>query len=290
MKIIICGAGQVGSQIARHLAGEDNDVTIVDQDGGLVRRVTEAFDVGGVTGFASHPDILAQAGAEDADMLIAATFADEVNMVACQVAHSLFSVPQKIARIRAQTYRKVETELFNRDQLPIDVVISPEFEVARTALRRLRNPEAFELEDFLDGRARLAATRLSDECPVLNTPLRQLSELFSTLKAIVVAYRREGRLQIAMPTDQLFAGDEVYFVAAAEDVARTLSLFGREPAKVHRVVIAGAGNVGLSVAEMLEADPDRPRVKMIEYDGARAQAAADRLDRTIVLLGEALDP
>ncbi|MEM6745236.1 MAG: NAD-binding protein, partial [Pseudomonadota bacterium] len=150
MRIIICGAGQVGSQIARQLAGEDNDITIVDQDPGLVRRVTEAFDVAGVSGFASHPDVLQRAGAEDADMLIAATFADEVNMVACQVAHSVFSVPQKIARIRAQSYLEPRwSDLFRREHMPIDVVISPELEVARVALRRLRNPEAFDLEEFL---------------------------------------------------------------------------------------------------------------------------------------------
>ena len=136
MKIIICGAGQVGSQIARHLSREANDVTIVDQDAGLVRRVTDSFDVNGIVGFASHPDVLERAGAEDADMLIAATFADEVNMVACQVAHSVFSVPQKIARIRAQSYLQNRwADLFRRDHMPIDVVISPELEVARVAMR-----------------------------------------------------------------------------------------------------------------------------------------------------------
>ena len=147
MKIIICGAGQVGSQIARHLSREANDVTIVDQDAGLVRRVTDSFDVNGIVGFASHPDVLERAGAEDADMLIAATFADEVNMVACQVAHSVFSVPQKIARIRAQSYLQNRwADLFRRDHMPIDVVISPELEVARVAMRRLQNPEAFDIE------------------------------------------------------------------------------------------------------------------------------------------------
>ena len=291
MRIIICGAGQVGSQIARQLAGEDNEVTIVDQDPGLVRRVTEAFDVAGVSGFASHPDVLQRAGAEDADMLIAATFADEVNMVACQVAHSGFSVPQKIARIRAQSYLEPRwSDLFRREHMPIDVVISPELEVARVAIRRLRNPEAFDLEEFLDGRVRLVGIRLVAECPVLISPLRQLSELFSTLMAIAVAFRRDGRMQTATPNDQLFAGDDIYFIAAAEDVARTLSLFGREPAKVNRAVIVGAGNVGLSVAKLLESDPDRPRIKMIERSPDIAQKAADELDRTIVLLGDGLDP
>ncbi len=291
MKIIICGAGQVGSQIARHLSGEKNDVTIVDQDPGLVRRVTDAYDVAGVTGFASHPDVLEQAGAGDADMLIAATFADEVNMVACQVAHSVFSVPQKIARIRAQSYLEARwSDLFRRDHMPIDVVISPELEVAKVALRRLASPEAFDSENFLDGRVRLVGLRLAPDCPVLNTPLRQLSELFSTLKAIVVAYRRDGDLHVATPEDQLYAGDDIYFISTEEDVRRTISLFGRETQRSGRVVIVGAGNVGLAVGLMLEADPSRPRVKMIERDRAKAERAADRLDRTIVLLGDGLEP
>ena len=291
MKIIICGAGQVGSQIARHLAGEDNDVTIVDKDPALVRQVTDSFDVSGVTGFASHPDVLERAGAGDAEMLIAATFHDEVNMVACQVAHSVFNVNQKIARVRAQTYLAPEwQDLFRRDHMPIDVTISPELEVAKVALRRLENPEAFEMESFLDGQVRLVATRLGADCPVLNTPLRQLTELFSTLKAIVVAYRRDGVLHVAMPDDPLFAGDDIYFVAAAEDVTRTLRLFGRDSAPVERVVIVGSGNVGLAVAARLERHPGRPRVKMIDRGRERAERAADALERTIVLLGDGLDP
>ncbi|SET02357.1 Trk system potassium transporter TrkA [Oceanicella actignis] len=291
MKIIICGAGQVGSQIARHLAGERNDVTIVDQDPGLVRRVTEAYDVSGVTGFASHPDVLERAGAADAEMLIAATFSDEVNMVACQIAHSVFSVSQKIARIRAQSYLAPEwSDLFRRDHMPIDVVISPELEVARVAMRRLLEPEAFDSADFLDGHARLVGLRLDENCPLLNTPLRQLTELFSTLRAIVAAYRRDGRLHVAEPEDQLYAGDEIYFVAAAEDVRRAIGLFGREAPRAGRVTVIGAGSVGLSVARMIENDPSHLRVKMIERDRARAERAAETLERTIVLMGDGLDP
>lgn len=291
MKIIICGAGQVGSQIARHLSAENNDVTIIDQDPALVRRVTEGYDVNGVTGFASHPDVLERAGAHDADMLIAATFADEVNMVACQVAHSVFSVPQKIARIRAQSYLEPAwSDLFRRDHMPIDVIISPELEVARVAMRRLASPEAFDGEAFLDGKVQLVGLHLTDECPVLNTPLRQLSELFSTLRAIVVAYRRDGVLHVAAAEDQLFAGDDVYLVSLREDLSRAISLFGRESKPASRVVIVGAGNVGLSVAKLLEADPSRPRVKMVERGRARAERAAEELDRTIVLLGDGLDP
>ncbi len=163
MKIIICGAGQVGGQIARHLAREesDNQVTIIDKDAGLVRRITDAYDVNGVVGFASHPDILERAGARDADMIIAATQSDEVNMVVCQVANSIFSVPRKIARLRAPSYlNAIYSDLYRRDHMPIDVVISPEYAVADAVMQRLAAPAAFDIEGFLDGKAQLVGITL----------------------------------------------------------------------------------------------------------------------------------
>ena len=221
MKIIICGAGQVGWQIARHLSGENNDVTVVDNNPDLVRRATDTLDVQGITGFASYPDVLERAGARDADMIIAATFSDEVNMVTCQVAHSIFAVPRKIARLRAQSYlTAVYSDLYRREHLPVDVVISPEREVAKAALRRLASPSAFDTEYFLGGEALLLGIRLDDDCPVLNTPLKQLSELFSTLRAIVVGVRRAGTIFAPEPGDQLFAGDEIYVFTHDNDAAR----------------------------------------------------------------------
>jgi len=290
MKVIICGAGQVGWQIARQLAGERNDVTLVDTNADLVRRATDSLDVQGVTGFASYPDVLARAGAADADMLIAATHSDEVNMVTCQVAHSLFNVPRKIARIRAQNYLAPEWgDLYRREHVPVDVVISPEREVAEAALRRLAAPQAFDTESFLDGRARLLGIVLEADCPVLNTPLRQLTDLFSTLRAIVVGVRRQGRLFAPDPGDQLFEADQVYIFTHAEDVNRTLEIFGKATQKQERVVIVGGGNVGLAVARALEARADRMRAKIIERDRARAEFAADQLERTIVLHGDGMD-
>ena len=154
MKVIICGAGQVGWQIARHLSSENNDVTVVDNNAELVRRAADSLDVSGITGFASYPDVLERAGARDADMIIAATVSDEVNMVTCQVAHSVFSVPRKIARLRAQSYLDaIYSDLYRRDHMPIDVVISPEKEVAEAALQRLQAPATFDTELFLDGKA-----------------------------------------------------------------------------------------------------------------------------------------
>jgi trk system potassium uptake protein TrkA len=291
MKIIVGGAGRVGSQIAKRLAEEGHDVTIIDQDAELVRHVSAQFDVGGVVGHAAHPDALEKAGAADADMIIAATYTDEVNMVACQVAHSVFSVPRKIARVRAQSYLETRwSDLFRRDHMPLDVVISPEAEVARVAMARLTSTAAFDTHDFLDGKARLVGLRVPAECPIANTPLRQLTELFSNLAAVVVAIRRAGRLMAPAPDDQMYEGDEVYVLAAERDVARAVTLFGRDSAPARRVVIVGAGNVGLRVAQMLEADPAGVRATMIERGQARAEMAADRLKRTVVLSGDALDP
>ena len=290
MKVIICGAGQVGWQIARHLSTERNDVTVVDISPDLVRRATDSLDVQGVAGHASYPDVLDRAGAGDADMIIAATHSDEVNMVTCQVAHSVFAITTKIARLRAQSYRNaIYSDLYRRDHMPIDVVISPEREVAEAALRRLGAPAAFDTESFLDGRARLIGLLLDADCPVLDTPLRQLSELFSTLRAIVVGVRRGGALFAPEPGDQLFAGDAIYVVSHADDAARTMEIFGKQNRRTDRVVIVGGGNVGLAVAEALEAREDRVRVKMIERSRAIAERAADRLERTIVLNGDGLD-
>ncbi|MCH2165062.1 MAG: Trk system potassium transporter TrkA [Marinovum sp.] len=290
MKVIICGAGQVGWQIARHLSGEKNDVTVVDNNPDLVRRATDTLDVQGIAGFASYPSILDRAGARDADMIIAATHSDEVNMVTCQVAHSVFSIPRKIARLRAQSYLDaIYSDLYRRDHLPIDVVISPEKEVAEAALQRLLAPAAFDIETFLDGGAQLLGLNLDPECPVLNTPLRQLSDLFSTLRAVVVAIRRDGSLFAPEPGDQMFEDDDIYVMCHAADVDRMMEIFGKKQAKQERVVLVGGGNVGLTVAKALEARTERVRAKIIERNRPCAERAADELERTIVLNGDGLD-
>ena len=290
MKVIICGAGQVGWQIARHLSGERNDVTVVDNNPELVRRATDSLDVQGVAGFASYPDILSMAGASDADMIIAATYSDEVNMVTCQVAHSVFGIRRKIARLRGQSYlNAIYSDLYRRDHMPIDVVISPEREVAEAALQRLAAPAAFDTEQFMDGGAQLLGISLDDDCPVLNTPLRQLTDLFSTLRAVVVGVRRDGVLFAPEPDDQLFAGDDCYIFANADDVKRTMEIFGKTMHKQDRIVLVGGGNVGLAVARTLEERKERVRAKMIEKDRRCAEFAAEALERTIVLNGDGLN-
>ncbi|MDP6951458.1 MAG: Trk system potassium transporter TrkA, partial [Alphaproteobacteria bacterium] len=214
MKVLVCGAGEVGFNIARHLAAEDNDVVVIDHSRERIQKVGEALDVQALMGYASHPDMLMQGGAEDADMLIAVTQSDEINIVACQVAHTLFNVPTKIARVRNQAYLEPAwADLFSRDHMPIDVVISPEMEVAHSIARRLDVPGALDMADFADDKVRLVAVRLGEACPVLNTPLRQLNELFPDLAITIVSISRGDRSLFPDPMEQLQPGDEIYFIS-----------------------------------------------------------------------------
>lgn len=290
MRVIVCGAGRVGYGIARELASERNAVTVVDVSPVLIDQVTTNLDVRGVVGHGSHPDVLEQAGAGDAEMMIAVTFSDEVNMVACQVAHSIFNVPTKIARVRAQNYLDPAwRDLFSRSHMPIDVVISPEVEVGGAILRRLETPGAFDTLPFADGRVQVLGVRLDDECPVVDTPLAQLTELFPTLKANVVGVKREDRLFVPRGGDHLSKGDSIYLVVDAEHAARALDIFGRTEGRARRVVIVGGGNIGVYVAQMLERAPG-VRVRMVEADKTQAEHAAERLRKTVVLNGDGLSP
>ncbi len=289
MKVVICGAGQVGFGIAERLAGEQNDVSIIDADPRRIQIATEQLDVRGVVGHGSHPDALARAGIEQADMLIAVTLHDEVNMVACQVGHSLFNVPTKVARIRAQTYLQPEWRaMLSRDHLPIDVVISPEIEVGEMVLRRLSLPGAIDTVTFADGSVVVAGVHCGDDCPVVDTPLSQLTQLFPDLAATIVAINRGGKVQVARSGDHLLTGDIAYFVAQADQVSRTLSIFGHDEIPAKRIIIGGGGNIGLYVAQELEKRNSAAKIKVIEHSRGRAQEIAETLSRSVVLHGDTL--
>lgn len=291
MKVIVCGAGQVGFNIARQLALEGNDVTVIDQSPELVRRISDTMDAQGMIGHASHPDVLEQAGAADADMIIAVTYADEVNMVACQVAHSLFDVPTKIARIRHQSYLDpVWANLFTRDHLPIDVIISPEIEVARAVVRRLRVPGAFEMISLVEDKVKLVGVRCTATCPVLRTPLRQLSQLFPDLNMVVVGILRDGKTIVPTGDDMMLAGDEVYFVVETRQLPRAMAAFGHEETAARRVLIFGGGNIGLFLAQELEREHHGVNCKIIELNAKRAESIAPLLKGTSVIQGDVLDP
>ncbi len=291
MKIIICGAGRVGSAIARHLAGEANDVTVIDQDPALIQKIGESLDVKAMVGHASRPDILDAAGAKDTDMIIAVTFADEVNMVACQIAHSIFDVPTKIARVRDQSYLDpIWSSLFTPEHMPIDVVISPEIEVARAIERRLEVPGAIDMVPCGNNKVRLIAVHCDDDCPVVNTPLRQLTELFPDLDIVIVGVVRDGTMSVPHGNDQLLPGDDVYFVVKTDRVHRAMAAFGHEEAKARRMIIVGGGHIGLFLARDLEENYEGLSLKIIEFDRERAEFLANDLpSHAVVLHGDALE-
>lgn len=289
MKVIICGAGRVGHGIASQLSAENNEVTVIDLSPKLVQQISTDLDVRGVVGHGSHPDVLVRAGVQDADMIIAATQLDEVNMVACQVAHSLFNVSVKIARVRAQAYlNKAWQDLFANKNMPIDVIISPEIEVARTILQRITTPGAFMTVPFAGGKIKLLGVRILDDCPVSNTALSQLTELFPDLHAMIVGIKREGRIFVPKGTDQVLVGDEVYVVSHIDRVARTLDILGRKEERGRKLILIGAGNIGVHVARQLEAVPGI-RVRAIEVDDQQARRASIALKRTVVLHGDGLN-
>jgi trk/ktr system potassium uptake protein len=290
MRVVICGAGQVGYGIAERLAAERNDVSVIDNSPELVQNIQDKLDVRGHVGHGAHPDVLARAGAEQADMIIAVTLYDEVNMVACQVAHSLFNVPTKIARIRAQSYRQPHWQnLFSRDHMPIDVIISPEVEVGDVIMRRIALPGARDVVLFAQDRIAMVAIDCDEDCPVVDTPLSQLSELFPDLRATVTGIWRERQMIVPRSDDYILNGDIAYVIAERGQIKRTLSIFGKEKPEASRIVVAGGGNIGLYLATRIEEDMPNARTKVIEQSREIAIRMADQLRRTVVLHGSALD-
>ncbi len=291
MKAIICGAGQVGSNIARELASEGIDITVIDQRPDLIQKIGDSLDVRGMVGHAAHPSVLEAAGARDCDMIVAVTFADEVNMVACQIAHSLFDVPTKVARLRARDYLEpIWSDLFSRDHMPIDVIISPEIEVARAIGRRLTVPGTVDMIPLADNKLKLLGIRCEPDCPILNTPLRQLTSLFPDLNINTVGIIRNTSPIVASGDDELFEGDEVYLVVDSDHVPRTMVAFGHEEPEARRVVVIGGGNIGLCLAEDLADNFPGVSTRLIELDRERAEFVAQACPKTVILNGDALDP
>ncbi len=285
MKIIILGAGQVGASVAHNLASEFNDITVVDQDARLLRELQDRLDIGTVNGHAAHPGVLLQAGAEDADMVIAVTNSDEVNMVACQVAYTLFHTPTKIARVRAAEYLE-HSRLFSQEALPIDVLISPEELVTEYVEHLIEHPGALQVLDFAGGHVQLVAVRAYHGGPLVGHQLRSLGEHMPGIEVRVAAIFRRGRPIIPEGDTIIEVDDEVFFVAAREHIREVMAELREVDKPVRRVILAGGGNIGLRLAQALE---DRCQVKLIERDPERARMLSERLDRAIVLLGDAAD-
>ncbi|NOX09032.1 MAG: Trk system potassium transporter TrkA [Gammaproteobacteria bacterium] len=285
MKIIILGAGQVGSSVARNLASEANDITVVDTDAELLHDLQDRIDIRTVVGYASHPGVLRQAGAEDADLLLAVTNSDEVNMVACQIAYSVFHTPTKIARVRSNEYLDYP-RLFGEDALQIDLLISPEQLVTDYILRLIEHPSALQVLDFAGGRVQLVAVRAYNSGPLVGHELRDLSKHIPTIEARVAAVFREGE-SIPMDGDTVIeVDDEVFFVAARENIRTVMRELRELDKPIKRVILAGGGNIGIQLAEALEG---RYKVKVIERNPARSRKISEILDKAIVLLGDAAD-
>lgn len=285
MKIIILGAGRVGASVAHNLASEANDITVVDNDGNILRDLQDRLDIRTVQGSASYPDILTQAGAADADMIIALTNSDEVNMIACQVAHTLFHTPTKIARVRGVEYLNYR-QLFIPEAIPIDVLISPEQVVTDYIQRLIENPGALQVLDFADGRVRLVGVKAYYGGALVGQALRNLVEHMPGIHARVAAIFRQGRPIIPKGDTVIEAEDEVFFIAARKNIRAVMSELRKLDRLVKRIIIAGGGNIGRRLAKALES---HLQVKIIERNSEVAMRLAEVLNRTIVLLGDAAD-
>jgi trk system potassium uptake protein TrkA len=289
MKIIICGAGLVGASIARQLAMEGNDITVIDPSAELIQTINDTLDVRAYVGIPSHPTTLEAAGAENADMIIAVTLSDETNMISCQVAHSLFNIPTKIARIRNQNYLYPEwSNLFRQDHLPIDFIISPEIEVARAVLNRLHVPGAVDTIPFVNGQVKVIGTRVTLDCPMINMPLHRVQKRFLDIGVSILGLLRNDDFLVAEEGIELLDDDELYFSCESKNIPKAMAMFGHEEREARRILIIGGGNVGLFLAEMLEKEDADIKVKLIEVDRKRAEYVADRLTKTTVINGSAL--
>lgn len=285
MKIIILGAGQVGGTLAENLANEQNDITVIDTDSQRLRELQDTIDIKTVTGTGSYPQVLRSAGADDADMLIAVTNSDETNMVACQVAYTLFRTPTKISRIRSSTYLK-QPELFKSDAFPIDVLISPEQVVTNYIKRLLEYPGTLQVLDFADEKVQLVAVRAHYGGPLIGQELRKLREHMPSADTKVAAIYRRGQSILPTGNTVIEVDDEVFFIAAKNNIKKVMSELRREEVSYKRIIIAGGGNIGYRLAKTLENDY---RLKVIERDKDRAKILSENLSKPIVLIGSASD-
>lgn len=285
MKIIILGAGQVGGTLAEHLASEANDITVVDTDQDRLRALGDRLDIRTVHGRGSFPTVLRQAGADDADMLVAVTSSDETNMVACQVAYTLFQTPTKIARVRESAYL-TRSGLFANGAIPVDVLISPEQVVTHYIKRLIEYPSALQVIDFAGGKVQMVAVKAYYGGPLVGQQLRQLRTHMPNVETRVAAIFRRDRPIIPQGDTVIEADDEVFFIAAKADIRAVMGEMRRLDVSYKRIVIAGGGQIGERLAEAIE---NRYQVKIIEMNPARCRHLSDTLNNTVILQGSSSD-
>ena len=290
MNIIICGAGKVGFSISKQLSAHGHSITVVDQSSEDIKKINETQDVKGVVGRATFPSVLENAGAANTDMIIAVTRNDETNMIICQLAHSLFNINKKIARIRSQEILEGKwSKLYNKSNLPIDVIISPEAEVAKSLFRKLEAPGALDNVPFAGDKIKVLEISVNKDCPIINTALKNLTEKFPNFKANILSAVRKDKFVFLKKNDQLLEGDKAYVVVSTDQLTQILKIFGHEEKTAKKILIVGGGNIGLNLAKLLESNFDGARVKIIEKNKERAEYIATELTSSIVICGDALD-
>jgi len=290
MNIIICGAGRVGFTIAKILSEQGHSITIIDQSSEDIQKIDDTLDVKSIVGKATYPSILEKANASDADMIIAVTRNDEINMLICQIAFSIFNVQKKIARIRSQDYLNPKfTKVYNKENLPIDVIISPEIEIAKSLQRKLEAPGALDNVPFADSKIRLIEILINEKCPLINIKLNKLTKEFPKLNANIMGVIRDDKFIMLKKNDVMLKDDKAYVVINASQMKDTLMAFGHNEKISNKILIIGGGNIGFNLAKNLEESFDSARVKIIEKNKERAELIAGELNNTIVINGDALD-
>ncbi len=290
MNIIICGAGRVGFTIAKLLSEQGHSITVIDQSSEDIQKIDDTLDVKGIVGKATYPSILEKANASDADMIIAVTRNDEINMLICQIAFSIFNVQKKIARIRSQDYLNPKfTKVYNKENLPIDVIISPEIEIAKSIQRKLEAPGALDNVPFADNKIRLLEILINETCPLINIKLNELTKKFPKLDANIMGVIRDNKFIILKKNDVMVKDDKAYLIINASQMSDTLSVFGHNEKISKKILIIGGGNIGLNLAKNLEETFESVRVKIIEKNKERAELIANELNNTIIINGNGLD-
>ena len=290
MNIIICGAGRVGFTIAKQLTEQNHSITIIDQSSEDIQKINDSLDVKAIVGKATMPSVLEKAHNDETDMIIAVTKNDETNMLICQIAYSLFKIPKKIARIRTQDYLNPRFEkIYNKENLPIDVIISPELEIAKSIQRKLEAPGALDNVPFADNKIRLLEILIDEKCPIVNIQLNELTKKFPKLNANILGVVRNEKFIFLKKNDLMKKDDKAYVIINSSQMKETLSAFGHNEKISNKILIIGGGNIGFNLAKNIEQSFDEARIKIIEKDKNRAEFIANELNNTLVINGDGLD-
>ena len=290
MNIIICGAGRVGYTIAKLLSDQNHSITVIDQSSEDIQKINESLDVRAIVGKATYPSVLEKANASEADMIIAVTKNDEINMLICQIAFSIFKVQKKIARIRSKDYLNPKfSKVYNKENLPIDVIISPEIEIAKSIQRKLEAPGALDNVNFAQNKIRLLEILVTESCSLIKIPLNEITKKFPKLEANILGVIRKDKFLILKKNDVMKRDDKVYVIINSEQMQQTLLAFGHEEKISTKILIIGGGNIGFNLAKNIEQSFESARIKIIEKDKARAEFIANELNNSIVINGNCLD-